>query len=138
MYSFSENSGGSSQNGKPYFSNFFCKNAYYYFCDISEITAPLCLKFRTEVTSHVLDPTLYVSLEWVSPIGIYDHFPKVTYYRTVQNSEVVRHATCHWFIFRFGNSDHRKYSPCSFWNIFRNSIWTSVAHATAILPRCPV
>ena len=111
----------------------FCRNACHYFCDISAIAAPLCLKFCTEVTSYVPDPT-----PQVSPICIYDPFPKVTYYRTVQNSEVVWHTMCHWFIFGVWSLDHKNYSPCPFWNIFRNSIWTFVAQDIAILPRCPV
>ena len=57
MYSFSENSGGKLPEQEALISNLFCKNAYYCFCDISEITATLCLKFLTLVTSHVLDPT---------------------------------------------------------------------------------
>ena len=96
------------------------------------------MKFRTEVTSHVPDPIPQVSLELVSPFGIYDPFPKVTCYRTVQNSEVVRTATCPWFIFWVWSSDHRNKSLFHFWNIFKNSIWTSVAQDIAIFPRCPV
>ena len=49
--------------------------------------------------SHVPVPKPHVSLELVSPIGTYDHFPKVTCYRIFQNSEVVWTATCHCFIF---------------------------------------
>ena len=98
---------GSSRNRKPWFSNFFCRNVCYCFCDIYEITTPICIKFCTEVTSHVPNPTPQVSLEWVSPIGIYDPFPKVTCYNTVQNSEVVQPTTCHCFIFWFWNSDHK-------------------------------
>ena len=86
---------GSSRNRKPQFSNFFCRNSYHCLYYISEITAPLSLKFCTEVTSYVLDPKPQVSSELVSPIRIYDYFPKVTCYRTVQNSEVVRASTCH-------------------------------------------
>ena len=47
----------------------------------------MCLKFLTEVTLHVSD-----TKPQVSSIGIYDPFPKVTCYRTVQNNEVVRNT----------------------------------------------
>ena len=90
---------GSSRNRKPYFSNFFCRNSCHCFYDISEITAPLCLKLRTNVASPVPVPTPHVSSELVSPIGTYDRFPKVTCFKTVQHSEVVRNAMCHCFIF---------------------------------------
>ena len=98
MYSFSENSGGKLPEQEALIFNFFNRNSYYCFCDISEITTPLCLKFCTEVTSHVPYPTPQVSIEWVSPFGTYEPFPKVTCYKTVQNSEVVRYSTCHGFI----------------------------------------
>ena len=55
--SFSENSGGKLPEQEALIFNFFCRNACYCFYDISEITAPLCFKFHTEVTSHVPDPT---------------------------------------------------------------------------------
>ena len=99
MYSFYKNNGGKLLEQETLVSNFFCRNACYCSCEISEICTPLCLKFLTKVTSHDLDPTLEVLSELVSPFGIYDPFPKVTCYRTVQNSEVVRHAMCPWFIF---------------------------------------
>ena len=116
----------------------FCRNSCHCFCDISAIAAPLCLKFRTEVTSYVPNPTPRVSSKLVSPICIYDPFPKVTCYRTVQNNEVVRTAMWHCFIFWFWNLDQRKYSPWYFCNIFMNSIGTSVVQSIAMFPRCPV
>ena len=73
-----------------------------------------------------------------SSFSIYNPFPKVTCYRTVQNNEVVRHATCHCFIFWVWYSDHRSYSPFPFCNIFIIFIWTSLAQDIAILPRCLV
>ena len=100
MYSFSENSPGKLPEQEALvFHFFFCRNACYCFYDISKITNPLCMKFLTEVIYHVPDPKLYVSSELVSPFGIYDPFPKVTSYRTVQNNEVERNSMCHWFIF---------------------------------------
>ena len=101
MYFFSENSGGKLPEQEALVSNFFCIKACHCFCDISEINAHMCLKFCNEVTSHIPDPKPHVSSEFVSPIGIYDPFPTVTCYRTVQNNEVVRTATCHCFIFWF-------------------------------------
>ena len=99
MYSISENSGEKLPEQEALIINFFNRNSCYCFCDISEISTPLCLKFCTEVTPHVPDPTPQFSLELVPPFWIYDPFLKVTCYMIVQNSEVVRHATCHWFIF---------------------------------------
>ena len=57
MYSISKNNGEKLPEQEALIFNFFSRNSCYCFCDISEITAPLCLKFLTKVTSHVLDPT---------------------------------------------------------------------------------
>ena len=134
VYSFSQNC---DQNWKIsdalVFFSFFCRNVWYFFCGIYENNAPLCLKLCTEVASHVLFPTPQVRAELVSPIGT--RFPKVTYFRTVQKSKLVRTSTCHWFTFGVWTFYYRKYSSCPFWNILRNFIWTFIARDISILPR---
>ena len=57
MYSFSENSGGKLPDQEALIFQFLLQKCLLLFLYTSEITDPLCLKFLTEVTSPVPDPT---------------------------------------------------------------------------------
>ena len=57
MYSFSENNGGKLPEQEALVFQFLLQKFLYYFCDISEITTPLCLKFLNKVTLNVPDLT---------------------------------------------------------------------------------
>ena len=96
----------------PSFLQFLLQNVWYCFCYIYEITTPLCPKFSTEVSSSVIYPTPQFWVELVSASGTYAKFPKVTYFRTVQDSELVQTSTCHCFTFGVWNFYHRKYILC--------------------------
>ena len=136
-YSFSQNCDRRQNIWCPSFRvNFFYINAWYCFCEISEINEPLCMKIHIEVSHSVFFATPQVIEELVSPIGTYVSFPKVTYFRTVQHSELVQTTTCHCFIFGVWTFYHRKYSLCPIWNILWNFIWTLIAQDIAIIIRC--
>ena len=138
-YSFSQNC---DQNCKIsdtlVFFNFFCRISWYCFCNISDIIAPLCLKIFTKVSVFVLFPTLQVWAELVSPIGTYDSFPNVTYFRTFQHSELVRTTMCHCFTLGVWKFYQKNYSSFPIWNILQNLIWTFVAWDIEIIHRCVV
>ena len=138
-YSFSQNCDKNCKISYALvFFNFLCRIAWYCFCGISVSTTTLCLKLCIEVASSVLFPKPQVWVELVSPIGTYESFPKMTYFRTVQHRELLQIATCHSFTFGVWNFYHINYSPCPIWNILWNFIWTFIARDIANVPKLPV
>ena len=119
------------------FFNFFCRIDWYCFWNISKSNVPLCLKLHTEVSSSVIFTTPHVWAEFVTPIGTYESFPRVTYFKTVQLSKLVQTSMCHCFTFGFWNFYHRNYGLCPIFEILWNFIWTFIAWDITNIPRCP-